>query len=365
VNDAMPLSATAGGRSRIGLVVLWLLVPILAIALLDGIGDPADQTARYLITWLLSILLPGVLLWRALAGGRSVAQDLGFGAVLGFAWQLAIWAVCTAIGRPQLQWVAIAGLIVTFLLVPSLRQHFRLRGTSPAPPTWWHLLTVGALLLAMVRTVAGILRLMPLPPLAFSRNQDVWYQLGLVQLLRHDVGPSDPSVLGEPLTYHWFANASMAGQSVMSGVEPPQVLMHQWPLTFVFSLVLAGWAAGEALSERAWVGPIAGALAGVLPGNLQLAATPPVAMSNAQQLQSPGGALAVLVMLYQPARSRPYCRSCWSAARRRDCSPGWLSAAFPGIRLRLLPWQPGSSRRQPRSTWSAAPVGAASNCSQP
>jgi hypothetical protein len=186
---------------------------------------------------------------------------------------------------------------VTFLLVPSLRQHLGLRGSSPAPPTWWHFLTVGALLVAMVRTVAGILRLMPLPPMAFARNQDVWYQLSLVQLLRHNVRPFDPSVLGEPLTYHWFANASMASQSVMSGVEPPQVLMHLWPLTFVFSLVLAGWAAGEALSERAWAGPVAGALAGVLPGNLQLAARPPVAMSSAQQLQAPGGALAVLVML--------------------------------------------------------------------
>jgi hypothetical protein len=297
VDQAMLLSAPAAGRSRIGLVVLWLLVPAAAIVLLAGIGDPIDETASYLITWLLSVLVPGVLLWRALAGGRSVAQDLGFGAVLGIAWQLAMWAVCTAIGLPQLQWVAIAGLVLTFLLVPSLRQHLGLRGTSPAPATWWHLLTVVALLLAMVRTVAGILRLMPLPPVAFARNQDVWYQLGLVQLLRHDVRPSDPSVLGEPLIYHWFANASIASQSVMSGVEPPQVLMHQWPLTFVLSLVLAGWAAGEALSERAWVGPIAGALAGVLPGNLQLAATPPVAMSSAQQLQAPSGSLAVLVML--------------------------------------------------------------------
>ena len=73
--------------------------------------------------------------------------------------------------------------------------------------------------------------------------------------------------------------------------------MHQWPLTLALSLVLAGWAAGEALSERAWVGPIAGALAGVLPGNLQLAARPPVAMSSAHRLQAPSGSLAVLVML--------------------------------------------------------------------
>lgn len=279
------------------LAALWLVVPATALLLLADIGDPAGETARYLATWLLSVVLPGTLLWRALAGGRSVAQDLGFGAVLGVAWELTAWAVCTAIGLPQLQWVAVAGLVLTFVLVPSLRQHLRFRGTSPAPPTWWHLVMVAALLLAMIRTFAWSLRLMPLPPVAFARQQDIYYQLGLVEVLRHDVTPADPSVLGDPLIYHWFPNASMASQSVMSGIGAPQVLLHQWPLTLVLTLVLTGWAAGEALSERSWAGPVAGALAGVLPGNLQLPAMPRVDMSIAQVLQGPGGGLAAAVMV--------------------------------------------------------------------
>ena len=97
--------------------------------------------------------------------------------------------------------------------------------------------------------------------------------MGLVQELIRDMTPADPSVLGEPLIYHWFATATMASGSVMSDVPPPQVLMHQWPLTMAITLVLVGWAAGELLSERAWAGPLAAALTGVLPGALQLANT--------------------------------------------------------------------------------------------
>jgi hypothetical protein len=270
----------------------WLLVPVSAVLLLVRIGDSGGESVRYLLTWMVAVLLPGTLLWRALVGGRSLAQDLGFGAVLGLAWQLAIWAVCTAIGVPLLQWVAVAALLLTFAISPSLRPHLGWRGTSPAPPIWWHLLLVPSLLLAIVRTVVVLLRPIPLPPIAATRHQDIWYQLGLVQQLLRDVTPADPSVLGEPLIYHWFADASIASGSVMADVGPAQVLMHQWPLTMVITLVLVGWAAGEALSERAWAGPIAGALAGVLPGAVQLVNTPPANMSGAQVVQSPTGTMA-------------------------------------------------------------------------
>ena len=275
----------------------WLVVPVSVVLLLAWIGDSGGESVRYLLTWMIAVLLPGTLLWRALAGGRSLAQDLGFGAVLGLAWQLAIWAVCTAIGVPLLQWAAVAGLLVTFAVFPALRPHFGWRGTSPAPPRWWHVLLVASLLIAIVRTVIVLLRRVPLPPIAATRHQDIWYQLGLVQELVRDVTPADPSVLGEPLIYHWFAPALMASGSVMSDVPPPQVLMHQWPITMAITLVLVGWAAGELLSERAWAGPLAAALAGVLPGALQLADTPSANMSAALAVQGPTGTMAGVVML--------------------------------------------------------------------
>ena len=281
----------------IGLLGWWLLVPVSAVLLLVRIGDSTGESVRWILTWLIAVLLPGTLLWRALAGGRSVTQDLGFGAVLGLAWQLAVWGICTALGVPLLQWAFVAGLLAVFAVSKTLRPHLGWRGTSPSPPRWWHVLLVASLLLAMVRTVLVILRPVPLPPLAATRHQDIWYQLGLVQQLLRDVTPADPWVLGEPLIYHWFATASMASGSVMADVRPPQVLIHEWPLTMLLTLVLAGWAAGEALSQRAWVAPLAGALAGVLPGAIQLVDTPTANMSAAQVVQGPTGTMAGVVML--------------------------------------------------------------------
>lgn len=292
-----PATTRPAPQLGLGLVGYWLLVPLSAVLLLAALGDSGGEAIRFFITWLLAVLLPGTLLWRMLAGGRSVTQDLGFGAVLGLAWQLAIWAICTAIGLPLLQWLAVGLLPLTFVLVPALRPHLGLRGTAPAPPRWWHAALVASLILAVLRTVATLLRPIPLPPEAAGRNQDFWYQLGLVHMLSDHIPPPDPSVLGEPLIYHWFASASIASGSVMSDVDPPQVLLHLWPVTMVITLVLVGWAAGEALSDRKWVGPLAGVLAGVLPGCLQLAETPIVNLAGSQVVQSPTGTMAAVVLL--------------------------------------------------------------------
>ncbi|GAA0948219.1 hypothetical protein GCM10009554_45600 [Kribbella koreensis] len=266
-------------------------MPLSAVLLLVRIGDSTGESVRWVLTWLIAVLLPGTLLWRALAGGRSLTQDLGFGAVLGLAWQLAVWAICTALGLPLLQWAFVAGLLLFFAFNKALRP------PVAAPPRWWHVLLVSSLLLAMVRTVLVLLRPVPLPPLPATRHQDIWYQLGLVQQLLHDVTPRDPWVLGEPLIYHWFATASMASGSVMADVRPATVLIHQWPLTMLLTLVLVGWAAGELLSERKWAAPLAGLLAGVLPGAIQLVNTPTANMSAAQVVQGPTGTMAAVVML--------------------------------------------------------------------
>ncbi|TWD79029.1 hypothetical protein FB561_0079 [Kribbella amoyensis] len=275
---------------------LWLAVPLAIVLLLASVGDPMTASLRYLITWVLSVLLPGMLLWRALTGGRSIAQDLGFGAVLGLAWQLPVWALCTALDVPKLQWIALLGFYVVFVLVPPLR---RRAGRSPeqTAPGWWSSVLAISLLVAVLRTVVGLLRAWPLPPIAFDRHQDYWYQLGLVQSLLREVRPPDLSILGEPLIYHWFANASIASQSLMANVDPAAVLMHHWQITFVMSLVLAGWAAGEALTGKTWVGAAGGVLSGVLPGMIQLVGYPIAEVSPAQIVQGPTGALAALVML--------------------------------------------------------------------
>jgi hypothetical protein len=230
-------------------LVLWAAVPLVVILLLNDIGHPAAATARYLATWCVLVLLPGTLLWRTLAGGRSWAQDLGFGSVLGLAWALGVWAVFTGVGYPRQQWMATVGLVIA--LLPLLRRR------SPERITWLPVMVLG-LVLAAVRVFVELLRLTPLPPAQFGRHQDVWFQLGLVQALEKYVVPPDLSAAGEPLIYHWFTNALMAAHGQVSGVGAPEVLLHQWPMTMALTFVLAGWAAGELLSGMRWAGPVAG-----------------------------------------------------------------------------------------------------------
>jgi hypothetical protein len=271
-------------------LALWALVPSTMIVLLDELGHPAAATARYFATWALTVVLPGAVLWRTLTGGRTAAQDLGFGAVLGLAWALGVWAVFTSLSRPQLQWTATAVLVLA--LSPVLR-----RKRAEKSPRWWLPLMALGSVLALIRTFVEVLRLVPLPPAPFGRHQDVWFQLGLVETLKHHVVPPDPSALGQPLIYHWFTNALMASQSQLSGVGAPEVLLHQWPMTMALALFGTGWAAGELLGGRAWAGPVAGLLSGILPGGMRLADTIGVEMSGAMSLQGPTGTLAALIML--------------------------------------------------------------------
>ncbi len=252
----------------------------------------AGDTARYLVVWIWTVLLPGALLWRALIGRGSLMVSMGFGSVLGLAWGLGVWAVFTGLGRPGLQWLATAALVGVLVLVPRFRH--RLKGS--APRLRWLLLAVVGLVLAAVRVSVELLRLTPLPPVAAGRHQDVWFQLGLVHMLKRYVVPPDPSAAGEPLVYHWFTNALMASHSQLSGVGASEVLLQLWPLTMALTFFLAGWAAGDLLSGREWAGPVAGLMSGVLSGGLQLTDRG-VDMAGAMSIQGPTGTLAAVVML--------------------------------------------------------------------
>ena len=61
-------------RPGIGLLGWWLLVPLSAVLLLVRIGDSTGESVRWVLTWLIAVLLPGTLLWRALAGEAYFAE---------------------------------------------------------------------------------------------------------------------------------------------------------------------------------------------------------------------------------------------------------------------------------------------------
>ncbi|GAB2915137.1 hypothetical protein ACFMQL_18105 [Nonomuraea fastidiosa] len=164
----------------------------------------------------LGLVLPGTLLWRALAGGgRSMAEDLAAGLAMGYAVEVLAYIPARAAGRPLLVLVAPVAVVAAFSCVPRLRRHWRGPALSERVPPWcaWLLAGIVAFLI-----VWSAVHLYGVPVRA--AYVDMPYHLALVGELRHHMPPALPVVLGEPLPYHWFVYAELAATSWVTGIEP-------------------------------------------------------------------------------------------------------------------------------------------------
>ncbi|MFF0775418.1 hypothetical protein ACFYUK_41485 [Nonomuraea wenchangensis] len=85
---------------------------------------------------------------------------------------------------------------------------------------------------------------------------DMPYHLALLGEVKRQVPPTFPSVLGEPLPYHWFVYAEMAATSWVTGIEPVTLVyrLSTLPMTAALVVLVAAvgrrvggsWAAGVA-----------------------------------------------------------------------------------------------------------------------
>nr|SBO92137.1 hypothetical protein BN4615_P1651 [Nonomuraea gerenzanensis] len=83
---------------------------------------------------------------------------------------------------------------------------------------------------------------------------DLPYHLALVGEVKHHFPPTLPSVLGEPLSYHWFVYAEMAATSWVTGIEPVTLVYRLSMLPMAAAMVVlvavlgrrvgGGWGAG-------------------------------------------------------------------------------------------------------------------------
>ena len=286
----------------------WFLVLAVGVAAMTTVGDPATSVVLYVLVWLASTTLPGVLMWRALARPTTIVQEIGFGSVVGIALLLLAWLPATLVHQPALMWVWPVGLFATFAAVPSLRHHWRpRRATGQHTPGRWHAAMMLVSVLGFLRLYAP-LQLRPLPPKPTSEIfQDVWYELSLTQMLRHSVAIDDPSVAGIPLHYHWFSNAHVAATQQLSGLPVPEVILHLWLVAMLLTLLFAVAAATERILQGAggdeippvrwWGGPLAALLAGALPVALFLGVPRLPAINNGFVPASTSGVLALVVVL--------------------------------------------------------------------
>lgn len=278
---------------RVGPPVLLALVCVIVL-LVTGVGL-ADQL-RYALATVWGVLLPGVALRRVVIGrARSLLDELTVGFVLGLGFQLVAWAVCVGLGVASALLAAPAVLLVGLWSRPGLRARLR-----PAPyvdhlgaARAWTLAVITGVAVLPVGAMGGAL---PLPPATDGWMIDMYWHLAITSGATHQAPPEVPQVAGELLRYHWFANAHMAADTVVSGVDVWLVVSRLWFVPMILASVGAVQVLTSRLTRHRWAGVSALLLLLVSPS----IGTLPVIGQVATQwlsLVSPSGTFAVPILL--------------------------------------------------------------------
>jgi len=231
--------------------------------LLLAVHTPLPDLARYVGYLLWAVLLPGILVYRALRRTpHSLLDDLATGTALGLVLEIAAYLLASVTGLRSVlpAWPLL--VVVPFAAVPALRVHWRRPGYRHRVPAAWSWTVVGVALWYVAYLTDAFLRAnQPVPV-----NRPQYYMIDQLWLMaitgdaKHHLPPANPGVGAEPLRYHWFAFAHTAVGSLISGVDVPMVMFRLGLPTLavlaVALLALAGWR----LTGRPWVGPVAAAL---------------------------------------------------------------------------------------------------------
>lgn len=310
----------------------WTAFAGVAVWLLALAGNPALDAVIYGLYWFGAVVIPGVLLQRALLGSRSLPEDIGFGSVLGLAWQLIGWFVFTALQLQSVLWMWPIALVALFAVLPGLRRNWRVAHRVPLAWSW---ASSGSMAVAMVMLYVSWLRDTELPPFTRLLEPDLWYHLAINGELTRTVFPDLPYIAGEPLQYHWFANAHMASGHMMTGVDPAAIVLHLWLVPIVLTLFLVTCGLSRSLTGLWWPGVLAGTLTVALPpaiavstSNIGLGLTPIVFASSSSILAG-----VVMVALARVVLSLIKMRSSW----RGWCALALIALLAAGTKPTLLP----------------------------
>ena len=214
------------------------LVVVAAVVVLCRFGVPVAEVAAFAGHVGVGVMVPGVLLWRALGpGGGSLPVDLAAGLALGYAVEVLVYIAARAAGVPL---AVVAWPVVTigaFVVVPRLRRHWRGGGVRvPVGWAWAMSAVVGYLLVWSAQQFYRV------HGLAWPGNAapyvDMSYHLALLGEIKHHVPPTFPMVLGERLSYHWFVYAEMAATSWVTGIEPQTLLYRLTALPMLAGLAV-------------------------------------------------------------------------------------------------------------------------------
>ncbi|MFC4999940.1 hypothetical protein ACFPIJ_19120 [Dactylosporangium cerinum] len=207
--------------------------------------------------WLtIGVVLPGLLLWRALRGRSGwLVADVVAGAAVGYVVEVLTYIAARAAGQPLLVLAWPAGMIAVSLVVPRLRRVWRgAAERTPALWAWSMLLVIGVLVLRSVR----MFRSHGLGwPVTNPADADTPFHLALIAEAKHHMPMQAPWVSGEPLIYHWFVYPEMAATSWVTGIDPLTLLVRLTPLPMLAGTLLLVAVIARRLTGGWWTGPVA------------------------------------------------------------------------------------------------------------
>ncbi|MEV4515622.1 hypothetical protein AB0K00_42530 [Dactylosporangium sp. NPDC049525] len=266
------------GRGAAGLrkrVAPWL--PAVAayaaiVAMLLDTGTPVADVARYTLYVGWGLVLPGTLVYRALRGApHTLVEDLALGATTGLMLEIPAWALFSLAGGQRWLWLWPLLVVVPFVAVPGLRRHWRVSSYRRPSLGWsWAMAGIAVFFVGYVY-VTYFRQNEPIPAGADGAwyHIDLMYMLSMVGEAKHHFPIHNPQIVSEPLNYHWFSYAHMAGASLISGVDTPIVFFRLASPVFCVLAVLTLAVAGWRVSGKQWVGALAAMLTFVV-GELTL-----------------------------------------------------------------------------------------------
>jgi len=215
------------------------------------------QLSAYSVYWIVTILIPGVFVVRAVFGPRRhFPHDLLLGGVTGLALQVAVWRLLRIVDLEKLTQLWWLPVLVVFVAVPALRPFVRHRYVDPVQRGWAWAMALLSTVVIMGADRAWF-QTNPIPAGAGNVHRDMWWHSAIVyELLRR--GPTQsPQVAGEPFAYHLNAHIHMSIGSQIWSLDPEVVLFRLWMIpVIILAIGMLAVLAAE-VSDRQWTGPLA------------------------------------------------------------------------------------------------------------
>lgn len=272
-------------------------------------GVPPTDIARYGLYLAITIIAPGVLLWRLLGGPtRTFATDIAAGTALGFCIELGWYLLLSGFELQHLAGLWSLAVLGASALWPRLRKCWGLR-RDPQPVALSWIMSLGVSFSTFL--FVGSFQASPIavssewafPEAAYV---DMPFHQALAGGALTQFPPNVPYVIDEPLKYQFFVYEHLAAATTVTGIDLTWVVyrLYSVPFTAILVVVIAGFA--WALTARLFAAGIATiwtVLANPL-GVLPTDSVPAYATALASPTQVYGSALFAPLVLVVIALSR-------------------------------------------------------------